>query len=368
MKRKVLALSLALAAPLLTGCDALFGSIKKTDELPKIDNSVDLVEAESIDGTQTYYSSKSVDLVTYVNGNYSIDKTFTLDPEADNKRVFHDIYFYEDDYFQALYYSSRFSLGTPYALLDDESDTQYVTQETTQKGTPYQLTIVSEGIYDVIFDTETFAFDLVRKGDIDTPVYEKAKTCELNVFDSASKSKYYPMQYIETSGEWYIEQEIPQGASLGFFSASHNSHYKLVASADIADRYVYLSSTIREQPQVHVGGTYKVYFNATTYELRLELLNPDTAAYYCQVGWNQGVVLSPAMGAPYLFEYTFEAQGKPDDPYVKLPKFFPQLGMEYALTVVDENDITFAGKYVKESGTYKLTVNLKDFTLTVAKI
>jgi len=70
----------------------------------------------------------------------------------------------------------------------------------------------------------------------------------------------------------------------------------------------------------------------------------------------------------YLFEYQFVAQGKPADPYVDIPSFFPMLGWKYSLTVVDPDGLTAYDAYIKESGTYKLTINLKDFTLTVARV
>ena len=87
------------------------------------------------------------------------------------------------------------------------------------------------------------------------------------------------------------------------------------------------------------------------------------------MGWNQGNVLTPKSDSePYLFEYNFDAQGTPTDPYVELPSFYPELGLSYSLSIVDEDGFVFADSYVTESGTYKLTVNLKDFTLTVKKL
>ena len=101
----------------------------------------------------------------------------------------------------------------------------------------------------------------------------------------------------------------------------------------------------------------------------MELLNADNAKYYCQVGWQQNKELSAvSTNTPYLFEYEFEAQGKIEDPYVEIPDFYPELGMPYNLQVIDEDGFVAYDTYLKESGRYKLTVNLKEFTLKVEKI
>lgn len=64
----------------------------------------------------------------------------------------------------------------------------------------------------------------------------------------------------------------------------------------------------------------------------------------------------------------FVAQGTASDPYVEIPSFYPSLGMSYDLTVIDVDDFVFNDEYVTDSGTYKLTINLKEFTLTVDRI
>ena len=51
-----------------------------------------------------------------------------------------------------------------------------------------------------------------------------------------------------------------------------------------------------------------------------------------------------------------------------IPSFYPKLGMKYNLTVIDVDGFVFNDMCVTESGKYLLTVNLKDFTLTVKRI
>ena len=361
------------------GCDLLLGTPNDEDSssggIPKIDNVLDLKEYmptpdddnEYLEG-EKYYTSTSTDLVTEVNGNYSIDRPFTLDKENENKRIYSNIYFYEDDFFQVIYYKNINALGSIYAIMSDAADEEYAEVEYTSKGTPLQINIKQQGIYNLILDIETFEIDMVKVGDIDTPVYETIRSCELKV-QVSSNFTYSQMTLNEETNEYYIEKDIPLNASIGFYSESHNSCYKTTVESSIGDTLVYWSNTSPSQITVHVGGRYKVYFNAKTYVLRLELQNPDTANYYCQVEWNKGNELTAVSSeTPYLFAYTFVAQGTASSPYVDIPSFYPMLGMSYDLSVIDVDGYVAYDEYIKESGTYKLTVNLKDFTLTVEKV
>lgn len=381
MKRKLLtfvATVLLLVNGLsFVGCDLYgdFNEEKGGEELPQIDNAADLKEFTPTEGDdspyledQTYYMSEAIDLVTEINGNYTVDRPFTLDEEDENKRIYHNIYFYVGDFFQVIYYKDVTDLGILYAVLSDASDQEYAEIEYTPQGAPLQINIKKQGVYNLILDIETLAIDMVKVGDIDTPVYETIRTCELYVHVAQKDYSYSEMVLNEETNEYYIQKEIPQNASIGFFNASHTGRYNMTVNLVENNTYFWWDWANPERVRVHVGGTYDVYFNAKTYVLRLELKNPETANYYCQVGWQEGKVLSAVSNdAPYLFEYNFVAQGTPQDPYVSLPSFYPELGMSYDLYVIDEDELTWAD-CVKEAGTYKLTVNLKEFTLTVKRL
>ena len=362
----------------LIGCD--FSSDKNNDTeeegLPQIDNSVDLKEfTPSLDDDntyledETYYTSSSVDLVTEIHGNYTVDRPFILDKENENKRIYHNIYFYVDDFFQIIYYKKVTDLGTIYAILGDETDKEYAQVEYSDGGAPLQINIIKQGIYDLILDTETFAIDMIKVGDISTPVYEKIKYCELYIHVSLSNYTYSEMTLNKETNEYYIESDLPLNSSIGFFNESHTCRYKMDVEQSLKDRLVYWNFNNTDSVNIHVGGRYKIYFNAKTYVLRLELQNPETANYFCQVEWNKNNILSPVNSTtPYLFEYEFVAQGTPTDPYVDLPNFYPKLGMKYALSLIDEDEVVISDYYLEDGNTYKLTVNLLDFTLTVKKI
>ena len=383
MKKKflfvIITLLLIINVTALVGCDTL-GLFEDSDgEIPKIDNSVDLKEfTPTVDDdtvyieNETYYTSISVSLVTEVNGNYTTNRPFTLDKENENKRIYHDIYFYAGDFFQVLYYKNVNDLGELYVFMSDTNDQEYAEIEYTTQGSPLQVNIKEKGIYNLILDIETFSVDMVKVGDIDTPVYETIKTCELNIHVSSTEHTYIEMTLNSETNEYFIETEIPLHASIGFYNASHMGHYKMTVEPHLMDTLLYYGGYADEKPTqvyVHVGGRYKIYFNAKTYVLRLELQNPETASYYCQVGWKEDKELvAVSSETPYLFEYEFVAQGAINDPYVDIPKFYPSLGMSYQLSVVDEDGFVAYDEYITQSGTYKLTINLKEFTLTVKKL
>lgn len=388
MKRKFLSVAVTFLVLLnglsFAGCDAFDNPNNNNNnnnnndesEIPQIDNTVDLIEyTPTADDdneyleNETYYKSASIDLVTEINGNYTTGRPFTLDSDNENKRIYHNIYFYKEDFFHVLYYKKADDLGSLYAIMSDETDQEYAEIEYTPKGSPLQINIKQQGIYNLIFDIETFGIDMVKVGDIETPVYETVKSCELMVHTSDSNRTYSAMTLDTATNEYYIETEIPANASIGFYNVAHTGRYNTTVTPNISDTLVYWDSFNPEKIRVHVGGTYKIYFHAKTYVSRLELQNPDTASYYCQVEWKQGNELTAiSEDTPYLFEYTFDAQGAYNDPYVEIPSFYPALGMSYRLSVIDEDGFVAYDTYLKESGTYNLTVNLKEFTLTVEKL
>lgn len=367
----LIAFLLLFASISLFGCDFLEDLEDDEQNIPKIDNSIDLTEfspttdddTEYLEG-EKYYVSTAVDLVTEINGNYTIDRPFTLDEQNENKRIYHNIYFYEGDFFQVIYYKDVKALGTVFAVMSDQSDSEFAEIEYGDKGSPLQVNIIKQGIYNLILDIEDFGIDMVKVGDIETPVYETIKSCSLIVHVSLEDHTYTEMTLNSTTKEYYIEKQIPQNASIGFSNSAHTSRYKITVEPSISDKLVYWNFNNPTSIQVHVGGTYKVYFNAKTYVLRLELQNPNTATYFCQVGWNEDKVLTAVSSStPYIFEYIFVAPSSVD-----LPSIYPQLGMSYDLTILGDEEYVSSYGYVKDKGTYKLTINLKDFTLGVEKI
>jgi len=230
-----------------------------------------------------------------------------------------------------------------------------------------QINVTQQGVYNLILDITTFEIDVEKVGDIQTPVYEQVKSCELYVHLSATNATYTEMTLNVDTNEYCLQKEIPQNAIIGFYSASHMARYNVTLKDTANNTVVWWDFANKNRVRVHVGGTYKIYFNAKTYEVKVELQNPDTATYFCQVEWNKGNLLTaPDSSKPYLFEHTVVAQTSVDG-RTPLPKFYPELGMAYDLTIVDQDDSLIGGDEFDESGTYKLIINLKDFTLTILK-
>ena len=386
--KKVICLLLALFALSLafTGCDLLIGDLNEpgepdepgeqdsslNDTIESIDNSKDLTQFnpdlndDSYESGEEYYTSKAINLVTEIRGNYSQNRPFILDKTDDTIRIYKNIYFYQEDYFQLLYTKEGSPTSYVYAILSDESDSEFAEVEYTEGGKPLQINIIKSGIYDLILDTKTLKIDMVRVSNIDTPVYETIKNCEFYIHNSINDYSYTEMAFNESTNEYYLEAQIPRGASLGFFSSSHNSRYKVIVDSAVVNKTIYYHDINPDSMYANVGGTYKVYINAKTYEVRFELQNPDTASYFCQVGFNEGKLVSPvSTETPYLFRYEFTPSAYND--YESIPSFYPELGFKYELEIIDQGDLVVGDSLFGNGSTYTLLINLKDFTLTVSK-
>ena len=114
MKRIICLIALTVALALtLTGCDIIgllddlasggpggLGDLDGLydDSIETIDNSKDLTEyhPDLRDDTyvpnEDYYTSKAINLVTEIRGNYSYDRPFILDKTDDTLRIYKNIY------------------------------------------------------------------------------------------------------------------------------------------------------------------------------------------------------------------------------------------------------------------------------------
>ena len=146
--------------------------------------------------------------------------------------------------------------------MSDKTDEQYAQVQYTAQGKPLQIDVKQQGKYNLILDLTTFGIDMEKIGDIDTPVYDKIKSCNIHIFNSVNDSNYYAMELNRETNEFFIQREIPLNAAVRFTSDSHNSHYMMTVPQQIIDKFVYPNQN--ENPDtvyIHVGGIYKVYFN-----------------------------------------------------------------------------------------------------------
>ncbi len=359
---------LPIALLAMTSCGIFDGATKSVTP-DSIDNSKDLVpftpeEGEGEEGVD-YYQSKHLFLVSEIHGSYNQNHFFKVDPENDRKRIYDNVYLYEEDFFYVMYFQGEAfnSLGKVYATLSDPSDSAYA--EVVKTNVTNQINVKQEGIYRLSLDIDSFSIDMERLADIEVPVYEPIKTCQLYVHGDAEKS-YTTMTLDEGTGKWHVQKNIPLGSSISFFSASGNSHYKMDLADGLLNRYAYVDGVNNRSAYLHMGGNFDIYFDAKAYVLELTLNNPETATYHCQVGWDDAIVLSPLSEAPYLFRHRITSAGKAGD-YEKLPNFYPALGMPYELEFVSEGGDYNFKNYMKVSGEFDLTISLKDFRVTITK-
>ena len=337
-----------------------------------IDNGTDLIKvsgdsAENEEGGASgdLYTSKNLNFITEINGSYRTDRPFTVDKNDEHKRIYDDLYLYEYDFFQMMSSDYRYI----WAGLGDPDDAEYAETEREQEE-DVQVNIKKSGIYKVVFDTDTFLFDLEYKGEITTPVYEEIDGCE--IYSTATE-----WVVMERSGDEFKTEnfEIEAGKLVSFFSRfSHTSNYKTTIDESSANKYIRKTG---KKPSSDVyfmlGGTYDIYINAKTYVVRVEPVS--IGEYAAKVYENGGFAdLTNLEQAPNIFTYKYTAVSDvggygvvSDD----LPEIYGAGFLPFALTPTGDS-MRYLGEsrgryYFKKAGTYSLTIDLFEFTVDVQK-
>ena len=363
MKKKLLSFILAIC--LIIPCAFIFTAcISNSFGLPQQKNyNADIQEIlpEHIEDEHfkpeedtTYYTSAGFILSISIRGHFMIMDYFSLDG---NKRVYNNIYLYEDDYF----YMVTDDYKDLYASIADVNDREYVVEE-KESGEDIQLNVIKEGIYNIVFDTDTLKFDMVYLSEITTPRYYTIKNCDIySVATSWKEMTKNP----NNQDEFYISNfYIASGKSISFYSHIHISNFVPTLDQD-SQR---MASVRKTDVRIFIGGNYDVFINSKTYEVRLELKNPETADYSCvYYDGNDFISLELENNAvPYIFTYQITAN-TPYNPLesgnTKLHTLYSENYGEYKLTIINSPDIN-AYHYCKKAGTYKVTVNLMTFELT----
>lgn len=338
----------------LVGCDMGTG----TSTIPDYNADVQVVEPENIDvehfvpkEDETYYTSSRLSLWMEVNGEFLKVNYFSLDG---SKRVYDNLYLYEDDYFYMLSDDMR---GW-YATLSDSNDSEYAEEELAE-GDEYSINIIKEGIYTVVFDTETLKFDLVYKSEITTPVYYTIKNC--SIYSEATS--WVEMSVNPANADEFVINNfsVTAGKSISFYNNLHTSNYKVTLEESVNNKIASVRKTI---VTVNVGGNYNIYINRKTYVVRMELLNPETATYSCvYYDGTDFIELQPyEADVPYIFRQRIVVTTKYT---TSLPKFHTTKYRTYDLKVVDTMGVlTSSGSSFKQPGTYDVIINLKTFEIT----
>lgn len=338
-----------------------------TDNTIKIDNSNDLIKVQNVNEDEPqYYTSKYLSFITEINGSYTTNRQFTLDSNNTNKRIYDNIYFYKYDFFQMMSNDYKYI----WCSLSDENDIEYIDVEREQ-GEDIQANIKKTGIYKITFDTNTFLFDIEYKSEIDTPVYEEIKNCDVYT----TTTKWITME--KDGDEFYINNLHLERAKLAsFFSSfSHTSNYKTTIENTCLNKYIYKNGS-KPSSDIYfmIGGTYNIYLNAKTYIVRVELVSADNDGYTARVYENSTPIDLQPENENYIFKYEYNATSDVGGYGVvsdNVPKIYNKSNIQYNLTATESsmNYISNNAKdyYFKTRGTYNITINLLNFTISVEK-
>ncbi len=365
-------LMLTLTLPLcFVGCFG--GSVTKDGvRIPNIDNSTDLksyspTENDNFSSEETPYTSNYLCLVTDINGYFSVETPFVLDETDENKRVWDNLYLYEDDQFWVTSKDNKYI----WASLNDNSNTYLKTLK--EDGEDIRVDVLKSGIYKLVLDITTMKFDFAYKSEIETPVYAEIKNCEIY----SVRTKWQEMQKVGDEfviNNFYVET----GKNVSFFSKIHTSNYKTTILSGLENKYICKTSTKRTSNVLFmIGGTYNIYINAKTYVVRVELINADDAEYSACLYQDKNLVSLTKGDKNYIFTTNHTTKDYSDHILEEVPKIYTSGYKAYNLNLTEESlnyiktITTDSGKvhyYFKEAGTYKLTVNLKDFTIDVVSL
>lgn len=342
------------------------GDNVKSNEIhiPNIDIHEDMEEYQTEDD-KTYYTSKYISFVREVKGYFETDIPFTVSDD-ENIRIYDDLYFYEGDSFYLISSDYRYIWAT---LANEQVDYANVLRE---QGEDIHVDIKKDGIYKITLDMKTMVMDLSYKNEITKPYYYPFKTICVGCLVDGSIVYTDLSVNPSNENEFAVKDYDVEAGKLYFFynQFTHISCYKLTIANDSKE---YLASTTYSDCYTFkIAGKYNIYVNNKTYEIRAEL-DPSSATYYC-LTYNEGFIeLNPVQNdTPYIFEYEYEATSDVGGYGVvsdSLPKFYDKGYNEYSFTVI-ESDLLGENKgsyYFKKKGTYIITINLLDFTISVAK-
>ena len=345
MMKKVLALVLVISIITLTGCDLVNFSSDTFDN----ENII------AVQGQEGYYIDDKLSFCAEIRGSYKSDRAFTLDQENENLRVWDNFYLYEYDYFQMVASGS----SNIYYSVTDKSLEYVDIEDQFAKAT---VKLGKSGVYKITFDLSTKLFDLEFKSEITTPVYEKMNGCAVY----SLKSDFTKMTVNPNNDEELMVKNysIDAGAITSFYNAESPrlSNYKVILDESVQGKCASALEDGAKHVSFMVGGVYNLYINPTTYALRVELTNPDTATYSLQVYKTAEIIeqIQPTdSNIPYVFTYQLTVSKN-----AKIPIFCSAEYVMYDLTVNDCEYLDSIERF-NTAGTYSLQINLKTFTITV---
>ena len=362
-------LGILLFPLLLSSCN--FGGLVPSTT-PKYTNddlsSVDISSIPSdynITEGETYYTDKKLELVVEVNGFYTALEYFTLDKENSNLRIYDNVYFYKYDFFQMMPEESDPNI---YASLEKGVDKKYV-EEYKSEGVDIQINVLVTGIYRLAFDLESMKFDVEHKGEITEPKYFTIETAEMATLENGGKNVVHTPMTLE-GDEFKIKNfALSSKMTLSFYNINHVSWYKVTLAESLENRLAYFfvkdEKRHNQSFKMMVGGNYNISINRHTYEVNLELLNPETADYVVQYYDSESGKLAPLSPKDPSKTYLFEFVETATKDISVVSYFYNAASEKISWDIINEtlllktNDMVF----YRKAGKYRLTLNLLDLTL-----
>ena len=356
---KLFLITVAVALSLLTlgGCGILdlFGEFEITNEDLEAVLPSELPEAVIPEQDKDYYRSDDVDLWFECNGYFDWMDYFYVDPAQPTKRIYDNMYFYEDDYF----YMLSDNMVHWYASLSDGHSRDYVTEELAD-GEEYSIKFKRDGIYRIVFDVQTTRFDVERKGDIDTPRYYRIPDCDILSTDG----EFYTMTPHPTDPDLLVYEglQVTVGEGITFLEELiHTSTYKVTVAEDC--RVIFANTPAGERDtyvECAVGGSVNVTLNTLTYEVGIRPVDAERAEYGIMACSKEiDPLLKQSAEHPYLFYYDMEVT----DFYTNHPHTdFYNINVEqYPLTCVESEYFkpdSYGNFYCTTNGLNRVYINV----------
>ncbi len=367
----------------LSACE-LF-SLPKDENLTQVDE-VELAKWQDA-GEGTYYKSDLYEMHSTIAGYFKYGRPFTIENDNQNLHIYNNLYLYEGDEIFIAKNKARskgsFLPDFDYCFeLKEKADEEYVRIDSPEEDPTCGSLFIKEGkdgIYKVTFDVETKKIDLEYLSEIETPKYDPIDHVDIQNLHDGSNKKTTVMRPSEQNPDelCVLNYYIPMYASIIFPNA-----LGCYTRVWLPDSYINACRTFtkRELIRFHRGGNYNVYLNRLTRDVRLELIDPETATYCCYVIFNgNGYDGTPvAMTADSTHPYIFHLDNFSNDlgdrwaMNIRFAEVEPgEPGKyKYDLTPLDDNLRKNGndGLVFTSGGTFNITINLLEGTIAADKL
>ena len=377
---KLLLLSVSVFS--LVACEMF--STPKDENLTQVDAS-ELNEYQAATG-KTYYKSDLYEMHSTIAGYFDYGRPFTIENDNQNVHIYDELYLYQGDEFFIAKNKARskgdFLPNFDYCFeLKEKADEEFVNVDVAEGDPTCGSLFVKEGkdgVYKVTFDVGTKLIDLEYLREIDTPRYDYIKHCDISEIHFKKTTYKTLRENPENKDELCIlNYDIPMHASIIF-----DNNLGCYTRVWLDDSYFNMARTFTKRDLVYfsVGGTYNVYLNRKTYNVRLELANEASATYNCFYVFYGGndsadpIALEQDQTNKHIFRLNNFNNESATGFYRNISFVSTEVGVKgtykYRLTPTNDNiELLESDRYAfKSGGTFNIEINLKENTITANKI